>query len=188
MIKTQATQPLMLCESVGNSVGQDKFIFKGVFTACSDENHTVVNRNNRIYPLKEMMRHMGYLREQIKNHQLYGELDHPTDRFETSLKEAAIKLLDLWIDKDTACVMGCAQVLDTPNGLILKTLLESGMPFCVSSRCSGTVDEKTREVSIQMCYGYDCIMIPGFAEAVLQRVDESLTTEARRYLTESLAY
>ena len=93
MIKTQATQPLMLCESVGNSVGQDKFIFKGVFTACSDENHTVVNRNNRIYPLKEMMRHMGYLREQIKNHQLYGELDHPTDRFETSLKEAAIKLL-----------------------------------------------------------------------------------------------
>ena len=39
-----------------------------------------------------------------------------------------------------------------------------------------------------MCYGYDCIMIPGFAEAVLQRVDESLSTEARQYLTESLAY
>ena len=39
-----------------------------------------------------------------------------------------------------------------------------------------------------MCYGYDCIMIPGFAEAGLQRVDESLTTEARQYLTESLAY
>ena len=50
---------------------------------------------------------------------------------ETSLKQAAIKILDLWIDKDTACVMGSAQVLDTPNGLILKSLLESGMPFCV---------------------------------------------------------
>ena len=148
MINTIASSPLLL-ESAGvTQSGQKKYRFKGIFTACSDENHTVINRNNRIYPLEEMMRHMGYLREQIKNHQLYGELDHPTDRFETSLKEAAIKLLDLWIDKDTACVMGCAQVLDTPNGLILKTLLESGMPFCVSSRCSGTVDEKTREVSI----------------------------------------
>ena len=39
-----------------------------------------------------------------------------------------------------------------------------------------------------MCYGYDCILIPGFAEAVLTRVDESLSTEARQYLTESLAY
>ena len=98
MIKTIATEPLMLCESVGADGGQKRYRFKGIFTACSDENHTVINRNNRIYPLKEMMRHMGYLREMVKNHQLLGELDHPDSRFETSLQEAALVVEDLYIN------------------------------------------------------------------------------------------
>ena len=178
MIKTVANSPLLLCESATN-VGNNKYRFRGVFTACSDEKHTVINRNNRIYPLEEMMRHLGYLREMVKNNQLMGELDHPTDRFETSLKECCLKVTDLWLDKETACICGEAVVLDTPNGNILKVLLENGMPFSVSSRASGTVDEKTKFVKIQQIWAYDAILIPGFAEAVLQRVDESLTTEAR---------
>ena len=66
MIKTVANSPLLLCESATN-VGNNKYRFRGVFTACSDEKHTVINRNNRIYPLEEMMRHLGYLREMVKN-------------------------------------------------------------------------------------------------------------------------
>ena len=188
MINTIASSPLLL-ESAGvTQSGQEKYRFRGIFTACSDENHTVINRNNRIYPLDEMMRHLGYLREMVKNNQLMGELDHPDSRFETSLKECCLKVTDLWLDKETACICGEAVVLDTPNGNILKVLLDNGMPFSVSSRASGTVDEKTKFVKIQQIWAYDAILIPGFAEAVLQRVDESLSTEARQYLTESLAY
>ena len=128
MIKTVANSPLLLCESATN-VGNNKYRFRGVFTACSDEKHTVINRNNRIYPLEEMMRHLGYLREMVK-------------------KECCLKVTDLWLDKETACICGEAVVLDTPNGNILKVLLENGMPFSVSSRASGTVDEKTKFVKI----------------------------------------
>ena len=193
MINTIASSPLLL-ESAGvTSSGQEKYRFRGIFTACSDENHTVINRNNRIYPLKEMMRHMGYLREMVKNHQLLGELDHPDSRFETSLKEAALVVEDLYINSSDSTIRGQILLLDTPMGKIAQELYcnedeNKRIPVCISSRCAGTVDKKTREVSITQCFGYDLVQLSGFAEAVLTRVDESLSTEARQYLTESLAY
>ena len=56
MIKTVANSPLLLCESATN-VGNNKYRFRGVFTACSDEKHTVINRNNRIAPFEEQITH-----------------------------------------------------------------------------------------------------------------------------------
>ena len=193
MINTIASSPLLL-ESAGvTQSGQEKYRFRGIFTACSDENHTVVNRNNRIYPLDEMMRHMGYLREAIKKNQLAGEINHPADRFETSLRDASHLVTDLYINKEDATVRGEVLLLDTPQGRLAKELFcnpdpELRIPLCVSSRSMGTVDEKTMKVSISRIFSYDLVLEPGFSEAVLQRVDESLSTEARQYLTESLAY
>lgn len=163
MIKTVASAPLMLCESVDSTPSHPRYRFSGIFTACSDENHTVVNRNNRIYPIEEMLRHLGYLREQVANNQLLGEIDHPTDRFETSLKECSHIIRDIYYDKSDCTIKGTIELLDTPMGKIAQELLcnedkSLRVPCAISSRCSGTVDENSRKVSINQVFSYDIVI------------------------------
>ena len=173
--------PLMINEAEQTSGNTYKF--KGVFTQCSTPEHKVINRNNRIYTEKEMLKHIGYLRDKIKNDNgLLGELDHPEGRFDISLKEASHIITDLWYDQNEHCVMGALRILDTPNGKIAQELIEQGYPIFVSSRAAGDVNEKTREVEIAQIFTYDIVCTPGFAEARLERVNESLSPAAVRYL------
>lgn len=187
VIKSKSGQPLKIFESVDSTPAVKKYIFSGVFTACSTNDHVVVNRNNRVYGEQEVLRHLSYLRENIQtNGFILGELDHPIDRFDTQLKEASHKITDLWYDQASHCVMGKLEILDTPNGEIARKLVESGYPLFVSSRAAGEVDPKTKEVHIEQIFTYDIVCTPGFEEARLQRVDESVATNVKHYLNESL--
>ena len=100
VIKSKSATPLALFESADQSkTSGNKYVFQGVFTACSTPDHTVVNRNGRVYTAQECLRHLAYLRENIRRDGfILGELDHPVDRFDTQLKEASHKITDLWYD------------------------------------------------------------------------------------------
>lgn len=188
MIKNKSLQPLMLNEAADSTPNNRKYIFSGVFTACSVPGHVVINRNNRSYPEKEVLRHLGYLREMIKQSgSILGELDHPEGRFDIQLKEASHKITDLWYDQVNHNVMGKLEILDTPNGKIAQELVDAGYPLFVSSRAAGDVDEKTHEVEIAQIFTYDIVCTPGFAEAKLERVNESLGTATAKYLNESVS-
>lgn len=188
MIKSKSLQPLTLNESLDSTQNNKKYIFSGVFTACSVPGHVVINRNNRSYPEKEVLRHLGYLREMIKESgSILGELDHPEGRFDIQLKEASHKITDLWYDQENHNVMGKLEILDTPNGKIAQELVEAGYPLFVSSRAAGDVDEKTHEVEIAQIFTYDIVCTPGFAEAKLDRVNESLGVNTMSYLNESVS-
>ena len=188
MIKNKSLQPLMLNEAADSTPHNRKYIFSGVFTACSVPGHVVINRNNRSYPEKEVLRHLGYLREMIKQSgSILGELDHPEGRFDIQLKEASHKITDLWYDQANHNVMGKLEILDTPNGKIAQELVDAGYPLFVSSRAAGDVDEKTHEVEIAQIFTYDIVCTPGFAEAKLERVNESLGTATAKYLNESVS-
>ena len=179
--------PLKMLNESKTADSSNKYIFSGVFTACSVPGHVVINRNNRSYPATEVLKHLTYLRESIKNQGcLLGELDHPEGRFDIQLKEASHKITDLWYDQDTHCVMGKLELLDTPNGKIAKELVEANYPLFVSSRAAGDVDEKTHEVSIAQIFTYDIVCTPGFEEARLDRVNESaLSDVTKNFLNES---
>ena len=188
MIKNKSLQPLMLNEAADSTPNNRKYIFSGVFTACSVPGHVVINRNNRSYPEKEVLRHLGYLREMIKQSgSILGELDHTEGRFDIQLKEASHKITDLWYDQANHNVMGKLEILDTPNGKIAQELVDAGYPLFVSSRAAGDVDEKTHEVEIAQIFTYDIVCTPGFAEAKLERVNESLGTATAKYLNESVS-
>ena len=182
-----STTPLKMLNESKTADSSNKYIFSGVFTACSVPGHVVINRNNRSYPEIEVCKHLTYLRESIKNQGcLLGELDHPEGRFDIQLKEASHKITDLWYDQNTHCVMGKLELLDTPNGKIAKELVEANYPLFVSSRAAGDVDEKTHEVSIAQIFTYDIVCTPGFEEARLDRVNEStLSDVTKNFLNES---
>lgn len=189
LIKSKSLKPLTLNEAIDSTPNNKKYIFSGVFTACSVPGHVIINRNNRSYPEKTVLAHLGYLREMIKQSgSILGELDHPEGRFDVQLKEASHKITDLWYDQANHNVMGKLEILDTPNGKIAQQLVEAGYPLFVSSRAAGDVNEKTHEVEIAQIFTYDIVCTPGFAEAKLERVNENLNAAAANYLNESVLF
>lgn len=163
---------------------QNGYFLEGVFAELD-----TLNRNKRIYPKDEYLKHLSYLRDDIKKGEpLLGELDHPEDRFEVKLKEASHRIVDLWYDAKTNCVMGKIELLNTPNGKLAQSLVDQGIPLHISSRAAGTVGNDSK-VSVQQIYTYDIVCKPGFAGAVLHRVNESEGTkydsETNKFLEES---
>lgn len=153
---------------LNESAGSGRYILEGVFAELDK-----LNRNSRIYTKEEYLKHLQYLRDDIrKGEPLLGELDHPEDRFEVKLKEASHRIIDIWYDQAKNVVMGKIELLNTPNGKLAQSIVDQGIPLHISSRAAGTVNSDNT-VSIQQIYTYDLVCKPGFAGAVLHRVNES---------------
>ena len=152
----------------------NQYYLEGVFADLSGKE----NRNGRIYTPEEYLPHLNYLREDIKKGDaLLGELDHPEDRFEVNIKEVSHEIVDIWYVPEKKQVMGKIRLLDTPNGKIAKSLIDDGVPLHISSRSAGSVDPTSHKVDIQQIFTFDLVAKPGFAEAILHRVNESVSTK-----------
>ena len=183
MVCGNANKALKLNESEST---RERYILEGLFAGPFG----VENRNKRIYQVDEYLKHLQYLRDDIKNGEpLLGELDHPDDRFEVKMKEVSHRILDLWYDKASNTIQGKLELLNTPNGKLAQSLVDQGLPLHISSRAAGSVNpDKT--VSIQQIYTFDLVCKPGFANAVLHRVNESenqqeYTDDVKQFLAES---
>jgi len=178
VIKNKSSKALTLNES--ETPQGKKYVFEGIFTQCGVE-----NRNQRIYDRDEILPHLAYLRDKIKEEGcILGELDHPEGRFEVFIKEASHKITDLWYDTNENCVMGKLELLNTPNGKTIQAVVDAGCPLFVSSRAAGTVGAD-KHVSIQQIFTYDIVAVPGFAEARLDQVSESMRAQVTSFLNES---
>lgn len=183
MVCGNANKALKLNESEST---KERYILEGLFAGPFG----VENRNKRIYQVDEYLKHLQYLRDDIKNGEpLLGELDHPDDRFEVKMKEVSHRILDLWYDKASNTIQGKLELLNTPNGKLAQSLVDQGIPLHISSRAAGSVNSD-KTVSIQQIYTFDLVCKPGFANAVLHRVNESeqqqeYTEDVKKFLTES---
>ena len=125
-----------------------KTILEGVFAEFGVE-----NRNGRIYEEKEYLPHLEYLKKDMANGNLLGELDHP-ERFEVALSGVSHRISDLWYDQAKRQILGRVEILEgTPKGVIAKSLLDAGVPLSISSRAAGSVNED-KTVQIQQIYTY----------------------------------
>ena len=96
------------------------------------------NGNGRVYPHTILEREIGNYAKLVKERRALGELDHPEDSV-INLKNASHMVTEvLWDGKD---VMGKVQVLNTPSGQVLRSLVESGVKLGISSRGLGSVHE-----------------------------------------------
>lgn len=128
-------------------------------------------RNGRRYPI-ELWRNVESspeFKEAMETQTCFGEADHPFDeRVDTSIKEVAIVLLSFDINNDgkVYCKFG---ILDTPNGRLLKSILDSGCQIGVSSRGIGEEITRNGEVIIDpnsyVFYGFDAVVMPAVVSA-----------------------
>jgi hypothetical protein len=99
----------------------------------------IKNANQRVYPVNEIQKAVKTLNDQITSgYSVLGEVDHPDD-LKINLDRVSHMLTDMWMDGPNG--YGKMKILPTPMGLLVKTMLESGVKLGVSSRGSGNVSE-----------------------------------------------
>jgi chromosome segregation ATPase len=149
---------------------------------CADYRNPT--RNGRLYTRKlwENVFNDPIFQESLESKTLLGELDHPEDRLEVLAGEACIVMTDYHFDDDEGVVYAGFDILDTPRGKILKTLLDYGCVMGVSSRGQGditntsegeTVDEDTYDFAC-----FDVVTTPA-VEKARQNVVESVNKTKR---------
>ena len=157
----------MIVEETG---GKKDLYIKGIFAEAE-----LKNRNGRIYP-KDVMKSAidKYNEEYVLKGRAISELSHPDGRPQPKPEFASHLVTELNMDGNT--VYGKAKVLNTPNGNILKGLLEGGVKFGVSTRGLGSISERagTRYV----CNDYvitaiDAVTDPSSINAFVDAVNES---------------
>lgn len=159
-------------ESLSRNDG--KLIVNGVLQRAESKNH-----NGRIYPRTVLMREAKkYSESFIREKRALGELDHP-DSSVVNLNNVSHNVLEMhWNGND---LMGKVEVLDTPNGKILKELFKAGIKLGISSRGMGSVkeimgeSEETLEVQPDFeLIAFDFVSNPSTQGAFMSPVNESI--------------
>lgn len=163
-------------ESAQKSSKSNCIELEGVFGVVSD----VPNRNGRIYTEQTYLPHIKDIRDRLsRGETIYGELDHPDDRFDIKVEKASHMLLDVYYDKNSKRVMGKIRLLDTPSGRIAKALVEAGGNVYVSSRAQG-YELENGKVELTQIMTWDIVATPGFQDAVMHTVNESAKVVSSR--------
>ena len=149
-------------------------------------------RNGRLYGLQlwKNVFDNKFVKEALSTKTLFGELDHPDDRFEVLSKYACICMTDYKIDEDKGLVYGGFDILDTEAGRILKSLVDYGSQMGVSSRGEGDIiqGEDGEEVDPDT-YDFACfdVVSTPAVERARQTVVESVEhNRKKRQLLESI--
>lgn len=117
----------------GAMKGKDYFI-EGPFLQAN-----IKNRNGRIYPLETLSKEtLRYVKEMVEQNRAVGELGHP-DTPAINLHLASHNITEL--RREGTDFIGKAKILDTPNGRIVKSLMDEGIRLGVSSRGLGSLKE-----------------------------------------------
>jgi hypothetical protein len=168
----------IITESDGT--GPDKKIYmKGIFIQGGIRNH-----NGRVYPVNEIRKAVENINDSIKKDAgVLGECDHPQE-LQIHLDRVSHKITEMWMDGGNG--FGKLQILPTPCGNIVKTLLECGVKLGVSSRGSGNVDDNG-EVSDFEMLTVDIVAKPSAPNAYPVPMYEAIMNRKHGYKIHDLA-
>lgn len=125
--------------------GNRDYFIEGVFLQAEKK-----NKNKRVYPKDILEKEINrYVAENINHNRGMGELGHP-DGPEINLDRVSHKIVEL--NQKGNDFHGKAKVMDTPNGQIVKNLIDEDVTFGVSSRGLGSLKEKNGANYVQEDY------------------------------------
>ena len=169
LLTEQTTDIECLIESAGG--GKKNYYVEGVFMQAN-----ITNRNRRIYPKSIMEKEVDrYNKENILPRRAYGELNHPASPAIDMTKISHI-FESLRMEGDN--VIGKAKVIDTPNGNIVKTLIDEKCSLGVSSRGTGSIASNHKGVAVvqedfRLSTAGDIVANPSAPDAYVNAVMES---------------
>lgn len=148
---------------------------------CADCIHAT--RNGRLYPnsVWEVAFNDPIVQEHFKAGGIFGQLGHPKEG-QTENEEfnsIAICMPEPPQKRSDGKLVGKWDILDTPNGRILKCLCDYGYKIGISSRAEGDVDtdwdgnESVQPEGFEF-KAFDAVLLPAVKEARLNLITESL--------------
>lgn len=136
----EVTEEIKVIKEDVDNASKNYFI-EGVFMQAE-----LKNRNGRMYPQEMLEREIKrYNEEYVTKKRAFGELGHP-DGPTINLDRVSHMIVDL--RSEGSNFIGKAKILDTPNGKIVKALIDEGAQLGVSSRGMGSI--RTEGVDIQI--------------------------------------
>ena len=160
---------------------------------CADFKNATRNGRKYSEQLWEKTFANPIMKERIEKKVCFGELGHPTDgRTEPDMEKVAVCMAEPPKKGSDGKLRAVFDILNTPNGKLLKSLCDYGSVLGISSRGSGDtytdyMGEEAVDPDTYDCTAFDVVLVPGVKEARLQYVTEAL--EKKRYnktLRESL--
>jgi hypothetical protein len=107
-----------------------KIMMKGILQKAD-----TLNQNGRIYPQIILEREVRNYQKFIAENRALGECDHP-DSSVVELKNVSHIIREAYMEGDVC--YGIVELLNTPAGQILQSLVESGVTLGISSRGVGS--------------------------------------------------
>jgi len=150
--------------------GKDYFI-EGVFMQSD-----IKNRNGRVYPKAIMEKEVNrYKKEFVEKDRAFGELGHPEG---PTINLDKVSHLIQSLELEGKNYVGKAKVLSTPNGEIVKALINDGAKLGVSSRGLGSLEQKGNAQYVkddfQLATAGDIVADPSAPEAFVEGIMEGV--------------
>lgn len=164
----------LLTEAEKNLVRQGTPILTGLFQKADQK-----NGNGRRYPRAILEREVERYQDLVKARRALGECDHPSREI-LELKSVSHLVREIWWDGDA--LMGKIEVLSTPQGQVVRALINDGVPLGISSRGVGSVTETKDGVVVESDYAlicFDLVFEPSVAGAMMKPI-QSESKEALR--------
>jgi hypothetical protein len=147
-----------------------KMMLKGIIQRAN-----TLNQNGRIYPTSILSREIMNYQKLIEENRALGECDHP-DSSVVELKNASHIVREARMQGDD--VYGVIEILDTPSGKIIQSLIESGVTLGISSRGVGSTKRQGDTQIVQddfqlICF--DMVSEPSTPGAFMLREGKEIT-------------
>ena len=163
-----AVQPVIIEQ---NEKGEKEYFIEGIFMQSQ-----IKNRNGRVYPKEVMKKEVNrYVKEFVEKKRAFGELGHP-DGPTINLDKVSHMITSL--EEDGNNYVGKAKILSTPNGQIVRNLIDDGAKLGVSSRGLGSLEQKGGAQYVkddfQLATAGDIVADPSAPEAFVEGIMEGV--------------
>lgn len=154
-----------------NEKGEKEYFIEGIFMQSE-----IKNRNGRVYPKEVMQKEVNrYRKEFVEKKRAFGELGHPEG---PTINLDKVSHLITTLEEDGNNYVGRAKILSTPNGQIVRNLIDDGAKLGVSSRGLGSLEEKGGaqyvKSDFQLATAGDIVADPSAPEAFVEGIMEGV--------------
>ena len=152
-----------------NENGKKDYFIEGIFMQSE-----IKNRNGRIYPKEVIQKEVKrYNKEFVEQDRAFGELGHPEG---PTINLDKVSHMITKLEEDGNNFVGRAKILSTPNGQIVKNLIDDGAKLGVSSRGLGSLESKGNAQYVkddfQLATAGDIVADPSAPEAFVNGIME----------------
>ena len=155
----------------GKEDGKKEYFIEGIFMQSE-----IKNRNGRIYPKDVIQKEVKrYNKEFVEQDRAFGELGHPEG---PTINLDKVSHMITKLEEDGNNFVGRAKILSTPNGQIVKNLIDDGAKLGVSSRGLGSLESKGDAQYVkddfQLATAGDIVADPSAPEAFVEGIMEGV--------------